>query len=218
MTDKTYYQGTRSDVASLLPSKYTQVLEIGCGEGGFAANLKIPCQIWGIEPVTEVAEIAQQRMDKVLIGTYESVYDELPDHYFDLVICNDVIEHLPDPDQFFISIKSKLQPNAFIIGSVPNVRYVWNLYELLIKKDWKYGDSGVLDRTHLRFFTEKSLRQLFEQYHLTIEEFYGINNVLTSTESLKVKFFNFLFSLIILLSLGSHQDIKFLQFAFRVKF
>jgi 2-polyprenyl-3-methyl-5-hydroxy-6-metoxy-1,4-benzoquinol methylase len=217
MTNNIYYQGIRPDVSQLLPSKYTKVLEIGCGAGGFAENLKNTCQVWGIEPVAEVAKIAQQRMDKVLVGTYESVYDDLPDNYFDLVICNDVIEHLPDPDGFFKSIKSKLDPNAHLIGSVPNVRYVWNLYELLIKKDWKYGDSGILDRTHLRFFTEKSLRRLFEEHNFTIEEFYGINNVLTSAKTLKIKFFNLLFSIIILLSLGSYQDIKFLQFAFRVK-
>jgi len=100
-TTEDYYQGSRPDTAQLLPPKYTKVLEIGCGDGGFAANLQ-GCVVWGIEPVLKVAELAQQKMDKVLVGTYESVYNELPDEFFDVVVCNDVIEHIKhiDPGYF----------------------------------------------------------------------------------------------------------------------
>jgi len=215
-TTEDYYQGSRPDIAQLLPQKYTKVLEIGCGDGGFSVNLE-ECVVWGIEPVLAVAEIAQQKMDKVLIGTYESVYNELPDNFFDVVVCNDVIEHMVDPDNFLETIKSKLQPDACLIGSIPNVRYAWNLFGILIKKDWKYTDYGTLDRTHLRFFTDKSLRRLFSTHGFTIEKFYGINDVIFWGESLKVFVFSIVVSAIVLLSLGSYSDIRFLQFAFRIK-
>ena len=215
-TTEDYYQGSRPDMAQLLPPKYTKVLEIGCGNGEFATNLQ-GCVVWGIEPVLKVAELAQQKMDKVLVGTYESVYNELPDEFFDVVVCNDVIEHMADPDSFLESIKSKLQPDACLIGSIPNVRYAWNLFGMLLKKDWKYTDYGTLDRTHLRFFTEKSLRRLFLTHGFKIEKFYGINNVVFWGESLKVFVFSIVVSIIVFLSLGSYSDIRFLQFAFRVK-
>lgn len=213
-----YYHGDRADVALLLPQKYTKVLEIGCGDGGFAANLGQPHELWGIEPVEKVAKIATNRMDKVLIGSYESVHDQLPDQYFDLVVCNDVIEHMIDPDIFFESIKSKLQPNSYIIGSIPNVRFVWNLYDLLIKKDWEYTDSGILDRTHLKFFTKKSLQRLFLRHNFIIEEFHGINSAIYPAKSKRGLIINFILRAIIFLSLGSCEDIKFLQFTFKVKY
>jgi 2-polyprenyl-3-methyl-5-hydroxy-6-metoxy-1,4-benzoquinol methylase len=215
-----YYQGSRPEIARLLPQKYTKVLEIGCGEGGFAANLE-ECVVWGIEPVLKVAELAQQKLDKVLIGTYESVYNELPDEFFDVVVCNDVIEHMVDPDSFFESIKSKLQPNGCLIGSIPNVRYVWNLYDLLIKKDWEYINCGILDRTHLKFFTEKSLKRIFVKHNFTIEEFYGINDALYcyhENPKKKKPLVKFILRAITVLSLYSYKDIRFLQFAFRVKY
>lgn len=173
--------------------------------------------MWGIEPVEAAARLAQQRMDKVLIGTFETAFNDIPDHYFDLVVCNDVIEHLPDPDEFLESIKLKLRTNAYIIGSVPDVRYAWNLYDLLVKKDWKYTDSGILDRTHLKFFTEISLRRLLKIHNFDIEKFHGINSVFVSAKSPKELFFSFVFAMLIFLSFGFYQDIRFLQFAFRAK-
>lgn len=66
MINNEYYSAIRLDIAQLLPMKYTNVLEIGCGEGGFATTLQRPCEVWGIEPVEAAARLAQQRMDKVL--------------------------------------------------------------------------------------------------------------------------------------------------------
>ena len=86
-----YYQSSRLEVTHLLPKEYERVLEIGCAEGNFRANLKRKCECWGIEPVKAAAKIASQKLDKVLIGTYDDVFDELPEDFFDLVICNDVI-------------------------------------------------------------------------------------------------------------------------------
>lgn len=80
----------------------------------------------------------------------------LPDQHFDMVICNDVIEHMVDHDHFLEHIKTKMRPGACIVGSIPNVRHLTALFKLLVAKDWPYSASGILDRTHLRFFTENS--------------------------------------------------------------
>lgn len=212
-----YYLGARPEVTDFLPEYYTKVLEIGCGEGNFSNNLTQTCEYWGIEPVKETAEIARNNLFKVLNGRYEDVQTELPNNYFDLIICNDVIEHMVDHDQFLEDIKQKLLPGACLVGSIPNVRFIGNLIELLFKRDWQYRDEGILDRTHLRFFTEKSLKRSFTKHKYKIDMFHGINSALPKLRSLKKIIKYLLFRLTEIITLGGTRDIKYLQFAFRIK-
>ena len=166
-----YSANLRSEVAAFLPTQYHKVLEIGCSYGTFRKNLEQPNEYWGIEPNPAVAQEAGQYLDKVLTGLFEEVLDQLPDSYFDLVICNDVIEHMADPDWFLELIKSKMTANASLVGSIPNVRHISNLKALLIQKDWQYEDAGILDRTHLKFFTQKSLKHLFSATVLRLRRY-----------------------------------------------
>lgn len=175
MNDSLYYCGERRELCSYLPTFYSKVLEIGCGAGGFRSNLDLQHEYWGVEPTDNIANEAANKLDRVLHGTYEQVSSQLPEQYFDLIICNDVIEHMLDPESFMRSVRSKLSSNGVIVGSIPNVRFLLNLYELLADKDWRYKDSGILDRTHLRFFTEKSILRLFNENSFRVEYFSGVN-------------------------------------------
>lgn len=163
-----------------------------------------------MEPYEEVAKIASKELDEVLIGTFDDVFDAIPDDYFDLIICNDVIEHMVDHHDFYQKIKVKSTKDAYMIGSIPNVRYIMNLYNLLVKKDWKYEAEGILDRTHLRFFTVKSIKKDFEKAEFHIEKLYGINKIYFSKRRLSTLLM-FLFQCLF------SEDTKFLQFGFRVK-
>ncbi|NRB48385.1 MAG: class I SAM-dependent methyltransferase [Saprospiraceae bacterium] len=204
-----YYTNHRREMLPALPSYYSKVLEIGCGKGRFRANLEQPHEYWGLEPVPAAAEEARAVLDKVLKGTYEEQLDQLPEAYFDLIICNDVIEHMMDHDFFFRSIQSKLTSAGVLVASVPNVRHILHLYELLVQKDWQYKDDGILDRTHYRFFTEKSLRSILEQHHYQIEYFQGINKYEGDS------FIKGLFGRLVSGVLG--KDTLYLQFAIRIK-
>ena len=102
-----YYDQVRPEVARLLPENYSKVLEIGCGKGLFRNNLTKENEYWGVEPVESQAKEAEKHLDKVLHGIYDDVADEIPDHEFDLVVCNDVIEHMVDHEKFFRDIKKK---------------------------------------------------------------------------------------------------------------
>ena len=206
-----YYDGTRTNVAEFLPDDYSSVLEIGCGEGGFRSNLKANCEYWGVEPHTLAYETATNRLDKTLNGTFIEVIEEIPNDYFDLVICNDVIEHMIDHDEFFSKIKLKMKNNAYIIGSVPNVRYYPNLLSLVFDKEWEYQDEGILDRTHLRFFTKKSIIRTFHDHGYIIEDLTGINNIIVP----KLKSLKKLIKILTIKLIG--EDVLSLQFAFRVK-
>jgi len=206
-----YHSGFRPEMAQFLPTRYCKVLEIGCGEGDFRTHFNQNCEYWGIEPFQIAAKVASKKLFKVLIGPYEKVFELLPDTYFDLVICNDVIEHMFDHNAFFLSIKQKLKKDSYIVGSIPNVRFYLNLYELVIDKDWKYKGEGILDQTHLRFFTEKSLKRILIEHEFIIEEFSGINK-LSITANCVRKIIN----KILIYILGG--DVQFPQFGFRDKY
>lgn len=209
-----YYDYARSEVAEFLPSQYLKVLEIGCGEGNFRSNMKDSCEYWGVEPFGDASKTASHKLYKVLMGTYEEVFDQLPDNYFDLIICNDVIEHMHDHDLFLQSIKQKMTRDGVIIGSVPNVRYLKNLFSLLIEKDWMYKDAGILDRTHLRFFTYKSLKRIFLENNYLIEELHGINAIEFKFRSAK-RFMQSIIASLLFRLLGG--DTRYLQFGFRIR-
>ena len=174
--DKNYYKNQREEVYEMIPSTVTRVLEIGCAEGRFKENFPKSVEYWGVEPVSEVAEHARQRGIHVLCGAYEDVCSQIPDVHFDVVVCNDVIEHMSAPESFLMSLKSKIAPQGVLVGSIPNVRFWGNLINLLIKRDWKYEESGVLDRTHMRFFTAKSFCRLLHEAGYEIVKLKGIES------------------------------------------
>ena len=214
---KKYFEGDRPEMARFLPDSYEKVLEIGCGDTSFRRNMKPDCEYWGVEPADIKSTNTGSAGVTVLKGYFHEVYDSLPDSYFDLVVCNDVIEHVSDHDEFLIKIKKKLADQGVIIGSIPNVRYYDNLFHLLRDKDWHYTESGILDGTHLRFFTEKSLIDTFSKNDFEIELFSGINNFLSRTKSIRKVAKYFYLQLVLTFFSVRNSDIKFQQFGFRVR-
>lgn len=192
------YCGARPDMVAWLPAEYSRVLEIGCADGKFREVLNLSCEYWGIEPDHKTASLASQHLSNILIGTFLDVHDQLPDEYFDLIICNDVIEHMSDHDMFLEMIKCKMRQGAYLVGSIPNIRYIKTLYELLIKKEWNYSDMGVLDRTHLRCFTEKSFKETILNHKFVINRCQGIKSTLMNSSTLRNKMKNILIRFIIL--------------------
>jgi 2-polyprenyl-3-methyl-5-hydroxy-6-metoxy-1,4-benzoquinol methylase len=218
---RTTYRQSRAEMLALLPEQYSTVLEIGCDEGDFAARLQ--GEVWGVEPESEPATIAAGRLHRVLVGTFEATRAALPIGYFDVVVCNDVIEHMADHDTFLRAIRAYIAPGGVLIGSVPNMRHYRALFELLVLRDWDYRDSGVLDRTHLRWFTARSLRRSLTRAGFAIERFQGINGGIRfgpagrfalSRQSFPHALFGWA---LIVLTLGFWRDIRFMQFAFRVR-
>ena len=167
--------GHRKEMAQFLPRHSATVLEIGCARGEFRTHVSLPNEYWGVEPDRARAAVAEDCLDKVLTGTYQEVEHQIPNAYFDLIVCNDVIEHLPDHDAFLQSIQKKMTADGCLIASIPNVRFIVNLFEVLVKKDWQYRSEGTLDRTHLRYFTKKSLIRTIGSNGYTIEKMMGIN-------------------------------------------
>jgi len=117
-----------------VPEQRARVLEIGCGEGQFTGALTCVQEGWGIEP-SPAAQVANRCLTRVLQATFDEAEPQLPPAYFDLVICNDVIEHMPDHASFFSKIGKYIAPGGMIIGSIPNVRFYINMFEYLLERD-----------------------------------------------------------------------------------
>jgi 2-polyprenyl-3-methyl-5-hydroxy-6-metoxy-1,4-benzoquinol methylase len=152
-------------MAQFLPASYQRVLEVGCGGGGFAARLDPKAELWGIEPFADAAakSLASGRFFKIITTPWRQAMTELPQGYFDLVVCNDVIEHMEDHYFFLESLKPYLSRSASIVVSLPNIRHAPIVYDLLVKGDWTYQDYGILDRTHLRFFTRRTVLEWLDR-------------------------------------------------------
>jgi 2-polyprenyl-3-methyl-5-hydroxy-6-metoxy-1,4-benzoquinol methylase len=196
-----YYQNVRADMRVFVPGDAKSVLDVGCGEGEFGASLR-PREVWGVEP-TEAATIAATKLDRVIHGQFSP--KEI-DRTFDVVCFNDVLEHLPDPDLTLRETKAILNTGGCVIASIPNVLFFYNITNILLTQDWRYEDAGIMDRTHLRFFTKKSIVRLFESNGYRIDVIKGIS------ESYGLKY-----SAANLLTLGRLKDWKYVQFAVRAK-
>ena len=99
----------------------------------------------------------------------------LPRAYFDAVVFNDSLEHFPYPEPPLALARELLAESGALVCSVPNVRYIDNLLHLLMDKDWQYRESGILDRTHLRFFTKRSLIRTLGEAGFEVRRIEGIN-------------------------------------------
>ncbi|MCA6379264.1 MAG: class I SAM-dependent methyltransferase [Cytophagales bacterium] len=199
-----YFNVVRKEMLPFVPSDARVTLEIGCGDGNFAELLlaRGALEVWGIEYEKEQADLAQERMMKVLVGDVAEQLTSLPDNYFDVIICNDVLEHLIDPYTVISKLRYKLKKEGVMISSIPNIRYFRNLFDYFFNKNWDYTDSGIMDKTHFRFFTYRSIRKMFESNGYEVVKMEGIN----PTKSIRPFIWNLFF-------LGSFWDIRYLQFA-----
>lgn len=159
-----YYAGERPElVAFLKPAgRFAQVLEIGCAAGYFAAGLteqSIAGACDGIEPQPEAAQLARGRLRQVWNGTLETVAGEVPWRQYDLVVMADVLEHLADPWAALRLLAQQTGDACKLALSVPNVRHYKVVLPLLFRGEFRYQDYGIMDRTHLHFFTKSSLTE-----------------------------------------------------------
>jgi SAM-dependent methyltransferase len=106
--------------------------------------------------------------DEAWIGPIETVMPQLGT--YDTILCLDVLEHLLDSDEALSSLASRLDPGGCMIISLPNISHVSVSVPLLLRRSFPYADAGLLDRTHLRFFTEGSILEFVAKAGLFIED------------------------------------------------
>ena len=205
-----YQEIDRVEMLEFIPDTVKRTIEFGCNTGSFSnlVKQKYDTEAWGVDMNSDYISKAETLLDKAILKDAFASLADLPKGYFDCIICNDFLEHLYEPDEFINSVKPYLSENATLVCSLPNVRYWKNLKEVIFEKDWRYRDGGgILDKTHYRFFTKKSMIRMLESCDLSIEKVKGIN----PTKSIR-------FVLPNILSFGIHNDMRFTQFGIRAKF
>ncbi|MDO8597374.1 MAG: class I SAM-dependent methyltransferase, partial [Sulfuricaulis sp.] len=152
-----------------------QVLDIGCFCGGSGRWLKARfpgCRVIGIEMLDKAAANAAEAYDRVIVGTFEQVdfaNEGLPPGSVDTIIAADVLEHLYNPWKALQRLKPLLAPGGAIYISLPNVRNL-NVLAGLANGEWPYVGAGILDITHIRFFTRVQALQMLEQTGWKVED------------------------------------------------
>lgn len=172
-----YFEGCRHDFLQRLPiNSAAALLEVGCGAGNTAAAAKQKkcCGFAaGIELFEEAGMAARDQLDEVLIGNVELVEFPWPEATFDILIMSEVLEHLVDPWAVLKRLQPLLKPGAIVLASSPNISH-WHVVCELIGGDWQLTDAGHKDRTHLRWFTPKSFRRMFNECGYLVKDVFPI--------------------------------------------
>ncbi len=168
--DRSYYEFARPELLERIPASARRVLDVGCGAGrlGEAVKARQAAEVVGVELDAHAAELARARLDRVLCADVQELPASFAPGVFDAVVCGDVLEHLHDPAGLLRRARSWLAPEGRLIASIPNVRH-HTVVRGLLRGDWTYESAGLLDRTHLRFFTLRSIRELFARCGYELE-------------------------------------------------
>jgi SAM-dependent methyltransferase len=150
-----YYAGCNEALLRAVPSSALRILEVGCAEGKLGAALKQQDprrQLFGIEREAAVATLATGRLDRVFTLDVECDDPPLKPQSLDCILYGDVLEHLVGPGEVLRRHRRLLKPGGIVLCSVPNVQH-HSLLAALLRGDWQYTTAGLLDSTHLRFFS-----------------------------------------------------------------
>lgn len=166
-----YFENQRLEIARLVDTSTKSILDVGCGFGFLGSSLKASDserRVVGIEKDTRAAQEARKVLDAVFNGDLETPDMPLPTETFDCIIFADILEHLRDPLSAIVRLKQYLKKDGYIICSIPNMRH-YTVFLRLLTKGWKYEDYGLFDRTHLRFFSLQTMKQLIHDAGFTVE-------------------------------------------------
>ena len=185
--DDGYFEHTRPELRALVPLSARRILDVGCGGGALGAVLKAErdCELVGVEAFAEAAARARTRLDGVLELDLDTLAALPPaSGTFDAMIFGDVLEHLRDPQRLLGALLPSLAPHGTLVFSIPNVRHWSVVCPLLVDDRWEYADAGLLDRTHVHFFTLREFLALLEGLGLEATHV-GVNDHLPLPDRLR---------------------------------
>jgi hypothetical protein len=167
-----YYSQTRPELQQLVEPRGRRVLDVGCAAGAMGAELlaRGAREVVGLDVFEPALAFARERLTaahRVDLNTSPEL--PYPDGHFDLITFADVLEHLVNPAAVLRHLRRWLADEGEILVSIPNVRHESVVLPLLVNGRWDYVDAGILDRTHLRFFTHAGVLELLEHAGFALE-------------------------------------------------
>ena len=171
MKEDKYYESEREDIIRLIPEDATRILDVGCGFGLMGKRLKKEkgIEVIGIENEERVMSVARGNVDQLIIGDVENLKLPFEQGYFDCIVYGDVLEHLRDPWKLLKEHTYYLRKRGWCIASIPNISH-YSVVKGLLGNRWEYKPSGILDKTHLRFFTLAEIKKMFGSAGYVIDE------------------------------------------------
>ena len=170
--ENAYFTRVRLDILPLLPSYSELVLEIGCGNGATLRYLKeqgLCKQVHGMELTEAMGKEAKPHVDQLWVGDAEVLIHSMEASQYNVILCLDVLEHLVDPWSFVAQLSRVLKPGGCVIASIPNLRTFTVIWNLLVRGRFDYASHGIMDQTHLRFFTKKTAIELLNTGELAVD-------------------------------------------------
>lgn len=167
-----YFDGARADFVARLPDDpQAAILEIGCGSGGtgaLALGRRKADRYVGVELFASAAADARRVLSEVVEGDVEAIALPFARGSFDALILSEVLEHLRDPWAVIARLAPLVRSGGLVLASSPNIAH-WRIVLALAAGRFEPADMGPMDRTHLRWFTPRSFRGLFEGAGFAIE-------------------------------------------------
>lgn len=170
-------EGVNVDLLALIPPRASRVVEAGCSVGTLAREYRAAnpdCDYVGIELEPVFAELARRHCTRVLEADLEHMSDSDLDALApaDCWVLGDVLEHLVDPWRFLARLPPRLGAGGCVVACIPNMQH-WSVVARLVRGNLYYEDQGLLDRTHLRWFTRATAMHLFQSAGFKVTLFLG---------------------------------------------
>jgi cyclopropane fatty-acyl-phospholipid synthase-like methyltransferase len=171
-SDQTYYARSRTWPSIFGIRRGTKILDVGCGRGNLGSYLQTTygSEVTGLEIIKDNFLVASTVLHEAHLGDIESMDMSVLGSRFDYVIFSDSLEHMLDSKAVLERVRDLMAENGHLLISMPNIRNFRVTIPLVFLDQWDYQDEGLLDRTHLRFFTCTSICKLIEQCGYKVEQ------------------------------------------------